>query len=202
MNLPPAVLNIFAKWQLYATVVGIAIVYTGAVYLKGHSDGVDTTNDHWKAAIADAKPIEVKRDTSYHTQKPDSGTFTAQAILNAKYLKKVEQVVQQAQKLVGIYVNENDSLKAINANLISQLRIALAPKLIRINTKEVGDLVLQYFPADSSANIYKHIPPPERVVTVYLEKPVLEPQSTWTTIGHVAIGVATGAVLGFIVAHH
>jgi hypothetical protein len=201
MNLPPTALNIFAKWQLYATVVGIAIVYTGAVYLKGHSDGVDTTNDHWKAAIADAKPVEVHRDTTYQAQKPDSGTFTAQAILNAKYQKKVAQVIQQAQELVGTYANENDSLKAINANLTSQLQSALQPKLIHLQTAEIGDLILQYFPADSSANVYKHTPPPERVVTVYLEKPVLEPQSMWTTVGHVAIGVATGAVLGYIISH-
>ena len=192
--------DIVDHWKEYA-LLGCAILaaFVGT-YFKGHSDGFDEADNGWRAAIAEAKPVEVHRDTLWMPAKPDSSSFAVQTILKAEYQKKVQALVNQAQVLSATYANKEDSLQAINANLTLHLQSALSPKLIHLSTPALGDLVLKYFPADSSANVYKHIPPPERVVTVYLEKSVIEPESTWTTIGRYTLGIAVGAVMGYVIA--
>ena len=202
MNLPPVVMNLLAKWQTYTIIAGVVAAVLGATYLKGHSDGVDQTDNKWKAAIADAKDKVVKVDTIFLPQKPSEGTFSPQAIVDAAYQKKVTAVIDEARNLAVAYGTRADSLQAINTQLEARLELSLEPKMIHLATTELGDLILKYYPADSSANVYRYQPPPEKVVTVYQEKLVMEPRSDWETAAHYVIGVAVGIVAGYAIGHH
>lgn len=197
MNLPTLLVDAIAKWKFVVAVLGVLLLYSGVIYYAGYNKA----DNKWRAAISASTTVEVRRDTVFVAQDANSGTFSAQALVDAKARKKIAEVVRQANELVGVYATENDSLRAINANLTLQLETALEPKLIHLSTVELGDLILKYYPADSTANVYQYQPPPVKTVTIYQERLVLEPQSIWTTMGHVAIGVATGVVVGYAVTH-
>ena len=68
--------------------------------------------------------------------------------------------------------------------------------MFTIKTKEIGELVLEYFPLDNSGNVYRHTPPDTPLVKVTTERLVLEPRSALETYG---IPVATAIVGGLIV---
>jgi hypothetical protein len=192
--------DIIKNWKTYALIGAAALAVLVGMYFKGHSDGYDEADNQWRANIAAAKPTEVARDTAWLPSKPDSGSFAVQAFEKAQYKKKIQAAVDEARAVTIAYATKEDSLKAIVSQLESRLTAALSSKLIRLSTPTLGDLVLEYYPVDESANVFYHNPPPAKVVTVYLEKPVVAPESSWTTIGRYTLGIAIGAVIGYVIA--
>ena len=201
INLPTQILSIIGRWKLYAAIAAGVIILSGAIYLKGHSDGFSESDNKWKAAIGQAKDKVVRIDTVFITQRADTGTFIAKPIADDSYKAKVKAVIEQTRQLASIYATAADSLEQINQQLAARLELALAPKLIHLNTPALGDLIIRYFPVDSTANVFQHQPPPLKTVTVYEEKVVLIPESTWVTVGHYALGAAVGILTGYAIAH-
>lgn len=189
------------RWQLYSAIAGIVACILGGIYFKGHSDGYDSADTKWRDKLTNAKPVETHRDTTHISQPTETGAFQAKVdSISQQYQKKVAKAVSAAMELTQAYQSESDSLRARCDQLQHRLEASLAPKLIHLQSKTIGDLILQYFPADSSANVWKHTPPDREVVTVFMEKPVLEPRSDWEVVGYVAIGTGVG-ILTAILSH-
>jgi hypothetical protein len=199
MELPQ--LTDLPKLKSYAIGAGAFLLILGAVYLAGHRDGWNEADNKWKADISNADYQTVRIDTISVVQQPQGGTFSSSPLSDDGAKTKVDEAVERIKTLVGVYATENDSLRQINRQLTTSLQLALEPKLIKLSTPELGDLILKYFPADSSANVYRHLPPPVKTVTVYQEKVVIQPQSTWMTVGHYAVGIAVGVVAGYVISH-
>ena len=197
----PDIASLIPKWKTYAAIAGIALAIATGLYFKGHSDGYNEADDQWKAAFAVATFKEVKRDTVYIPAKPESGHFASTpATADAAYQARVDRIVDTSAVAIGRYITVNDSLRQSNLQLKSRLQLAFAPRLIHLQTPAIGDLILRYFPADDSANVYQYTPAPRQVVTVYTEKLVLEPRSDLETAAYIALGTGVG-ILVAVIAH-
>jgi len=185
-----------AKLLLYGIA---AIVCVGAFcFVRGCSYGEGQMDTKWRAEIAAARPVERHRDTVFVPRKPYTGTFQPKTITVVEHNKKIAEVTAQAMELTQAYANKVDSCRAINKQVTAAYIQALQPRLIELETPELGKLILRYFPADSTANIYEHHPPPIKEVIIYRDKLVLEPRSDWETVGYVVLGTTIGGLIMYL----
>ncbi len=170
----PDLATLVPRWKFYLAIAGAILIALTGIYIYADNRGYNRADSKWQQAVANSKPVEVKRDTItiYVPSKPTSGTSHAVPVeMTPKYLAAV------------------DSIKKLNVT-VEEL---LEPQSATFENETLGKLDVNYFPAWKQFE-YAHNPPPAKIerVTVWMEKPVLVPRSDYETVGYVAIGGGLG----------
>ena len=185
--------------KLYLLIGGIALAaiagYTLFIYNWGHGDGVMEQ----QLAYAAATPREVRRETKQEPQPPDSGRTVSKPIPDATIQARIEKARQEAYDRAR---KENESevvtlWQVIHEGETREARLR-EPKLIKLETRTLGSLVLTFYP-ETGQSEYVHVPPPKEKEFVYFEKPVLVRETFWQKVDEYliagAVAIATERIV-------
>lgn len=189
----------FVTGNVQAFLIGLtAFVLLGAgIFIKGCNYGENRKDAEYKTAISEGKLVERSRDTTSTPQAPVEGHFGTQTLKDPTYDAKVRQAVQAAYQRGKLeasqqHLSDLDSANAVISILGDELDKAYQPKLGHIKTPSIGELWFTFYPVDSTANVFRHEPPPLKTIYVTNDKLVLVPRSNLETAGYVVAGAGFG----------
>ena len=181
--------------KLYLPMGGIVIAslaaYTWIVYDRGYWNG----RDDLLSELAVSTPREVRRETREEPQKPDTGRATVEPIPDATIQARIEKARQEAyERARKDAENEVAALWQVIYDGEKREAKLREPKLIKLETRTLGSLVLTFYPETGESD-YVHVPPPKEIEIVYFEKPVLVKETFWEKLPTYALVAASSALV-------
>ena len=181
--------------KLYLLMGGIVIAslaaYTWIVYDRGYGNG----RDDLLIELTVSTPREVRRETREEPQKPDTGRATVEPIPDATIQARIEKARQEAyERARKDAENEVAALWQVIYDGEKREAKLREPKLIKLETRTLGSLVLTFYPETGESD-YVHVPPPKEIEIVYFEKPVLVKETFWEKLPTYALVAASSALV-------
>ena len=181
--------------KLYLPMGGIVIAslaaYTWIVYDRGYGNG----RDDLLIELTVSTPREVRRETREEPQKPDTGRATVEPIPDATIQARIEKARQEAyERARKDAENEVAALWQVIYDGEKREAKLREPKLIKLETRTLGSLVLTFYPETGESD-YVHVPPPKEIEIVYFEKPVLVKETFWEKLPTYALVAASSALV-------